>query len=130
MEKDLPDPLLVASARQIMDAPFDAIDDEALQEDAPLYITWFALGHAAVLLYLALHALRVMTPVERSLAVGSIAVVGLSLALLLRAKVRTALAMAEAVEPCSGRFAVEAPQAALRPKLKTRAAPSSVATPQ
>ena len=47
MEKDLPDPQLVASARQIMDAPDDDTDGH---EDTPLYITWFALGHAAVLL--------------------------------------------------------------------------------
>ena len=45
MEKDLPDPQLVASARQIMDAPWDlADDDDALQQDMPLYIAWFALG--------------------------------------------------------------------------------------
>ena len=106
METDLPDPRLVATARQIMDRPED--DGEALQEDTPLYITWFALGHAAVLLYLALHALKIMTPMERSLVGGSIVVVGLSLALLLRAKVRTAMAMAETVEPGSGRrFAAE-----------------------
>jgi hypothetical protein len=111
MEKDLPDPLLVASARQIMDLPWDIPDDdddEALHQDMPLYITWFALGHAAVLLYLALHVLKFMTPMERTLVGGSIAVVGLSLALLLRSKVRTALAMAETVEPASGRFAAEA----------------------
>ena len=108
MEKDLPDPQLVASARQIMDAPWDfADDDEALQQDMPLYIAWFALGHAAILLYLALHALKIMTPVEQALATGAIAVAGLSLALLLRAKVRTALAMAETVEPVSARFAAE-----------------------
>jgi hypothetical protein len=107
MEQDLPDPRLVASARQITDLPTD--DDDALYEDTPLYITWFALGHAAVLLYLALHALKIMTPMERTLVCGSIAVVGLSLALLLRAKVRTAMAMAETIEPAScRRFAAEA----------------------
>jgi uncharacterized protein (DUF983 family) len=105
MEKDLPDPLLVASARQITDVPWDA--DDELHQDMPLYITWFALGHAAVLLYLALHVLKIMTPMERTLVTGTIAVIGLSLALLLRSKVRTALAMAEAVEPASGRFAAE-----------------------
>ena len=108
MEKDLPDPLLVASARQITDVPRDMPDDEALHQDMPLYITWFALGHAAVLLYLALHVLKIMTPMERTLVAGTIAVAGLSLALLLRSKVRTALAMAETVEPASGRFAAEA----------------------
>jgi hypothetical protein len=96
MEKDLPDPTLVASARQIMDIPEE---DVMHDEDAPLYIIWFALGHAAVLLYLALHALMGMTPMERALAGGSIAIIGLSLALLLRSKVRTALAMAEVVAP-------------------------------
>jgi len=109
MEKDLPDPLLVASARQIMDLPRDfPDDDEALQQDMPLYITWFALGHAAVLIYLALHVLKIMTPMERTLVAGAIAGAGLSLALLLRSKVRAALAMAETVEPASGRFASEA----------------------
>ena len=94
METDLPDPALVASARQIMDLP----EEDAMQdEDGPLYITWFALGHAAVLLYLALHALKILTPMERALVGGSIAIVGLSLALLLRSKVRTAMAMAEVV---------------------------------
>jgi hydrogenase-4 membrane subunit HyfE len=108
METDLPDPQLVATARQIMDRP-EQEEDEALQEETPLYITWFALGHAAVLLYLALHALKIMTPMERGLAVSSIVVVGLSLALLLRAKLRTAMAMAETVEPASRRrFAAEA----------------------
>jgi hypothetical protein len=98
MEKDLPDPALVASARQIMDIPQE---DEMHDEDAPLTITWYALGHAAVLLYLALHVLKIMTPVERGLIGGTTLLVGLSLALLLRSKVRTALAMAEAVIPVS-----------------------------
>src|SRR4051794_6949253 len=102
MEKDLPDPRLVATARQIADLP--AEDDELMPEDMPLYITWFALGHTAVLLYLALHALKIMTPIECSLIGGSIVVAGLSLAPLLRTKVRTALAMAETVEPASSRF--------------------------
>ena len=35
----------------------DLRPEEALQDDAPLGITWFALGHVAVLLYIALHAL-------------------------------------------------------------------------
>jgi hypothetical protein len=105
MEQDLPNPGLIASARQIMDIP----DDEAAFDvDPPLYITWFALGHVAVLLYLAMHALKIMTPMERALVGGSIAIVGLSLALLLRSKVRTALAMAETVAPASGRFTTEA----------------------
>jgi hypothetical protein len=109
MEKDLADPLLVASARQIMDLPRDVPDDgEALHQDMPLYITGFALAHAAVLLYLALHVLKIMTPMERTVVAGAIAVVGLSLALLLRSKVRTALAMAETFEPASDRFAAKA----------------------
>lgn len=104
MEQDLPDPQLVASARQIMDIP---MEDDVLNQETPLYITWFALGHAAVLLYLALHALKVMTPMERGLA-GSIAVIGLSLAFLLRAKVRTALAIAETIAPASSRLPAQA----------------------
>jgi hypothetical protein len=98
MEKDLPHPELVASARQIMDIPEE---DEMHDEDGPLYITWFALGHAAVLLYLALHLLKVMSPMERGLAGGTILLVGLTLALLLRSKLRTAMAMAEVVAPAA-----------------------------
>ncbi len=105
MEKDLPNPQLVASARQITDMPWDG--DDELQQSIPLYITWFALGHAAVLLYLALHLLRIMTPMERTVVAGAIAVIGLSLVLLLRSKLRTALAIAEVIEPTSGRFAAE-----------------------
>jgi hypothetical protein len=96
MEKDLPHPELIASARQIMDLPEE---DVMPNEDGPLYITWFALGHAAVLLYLALHALAILSPIERGLAGGTILVVGLTSALLLRSKLRTAMAMAEAVAP-------------------------------
>jgi hypothetical protein len=96
MEKDLPHPELIASARQIMDLPEE---DDMPNEDGPLYITWFALGHAAVLLYLALHALAILSPMERSLAGGTVLVVGLTLALLLRSKLRTAMAMAEVVVP-------------------------------
>jgi hypothetical protein len=99
MEKDLPNPELVASARQIMDIPEE---DDMHDEDGPLYITWFALGHAAVLLYLALHALTTMSPIERGLAGGTTLLVGLTLALLLRSKLRTAMAMAEAVAPGAG----------------------------
>ena len=98
MEKDLPNPELVASARQIMDIPEE---DEMYDEDGPLHITWFALGHAAVLLYLALHALNIMSPVERGLAGGTTLLVGLALALLLRSKLRTAMAMAEVVAPAA-----------------------------
>jgi hypothetical protein len=104
MEQDLPNPRLVASARQITDAP----EDDARGEETPLYISWFAFGHVAVLLYLALHVLKVMTPMERGLVVASIAVIGLSLTFLLRAKVRTALAMAEAVAPASRRLPAQA----------------------
>ncbi len=109
MEKDLPDPQLVASARQITDLPWDGPwdGDDELHQAIPLYITWFALGHAAVLLYLALHLLKIMTPMERTFTAGAIAVIGLSLVLLLRSKMRTALAMAESVEPASGRLAAE-----------------------
>jgi hydrogenase-4 membrane subunit HyfE len=102
MEKDLPDPALVASARQIMDIPEE---DEMQDEEAPLYITWFALGHAAVLLYLALHVLKVMSPMERGLAGGTTLLVGLTLALLLRSKIRTAMAMADVVAPGAGETA-------------------------
>jgi len=104
MEQDLPDPRLVASARQVTDIP----EDDEFAQETPLYITWFALGHAAVLIYLGLHALKIMTPLERGLVIGSILVVGLSLALLLRAKVKTGLAMAETVAPESRRLPAEA----------------------
>ena len=99
MEKDLPHPELIASARQIMDIP---LEDEMNDEEGPLYITWFALGHAAVLLYLALHALTSMSPMERGLIGGTTLVAGLSLAILLRSKLRTAMAMAEVVAPAAG----------------------------
>jgi hypothetical protein len=99
MEEDLPNPKLVASARQIMDIPEE---DEMHEEDGPLYITWFALGHAAVLLYLVLHALKVMSPMERGLAGGMTLLIGLTLALLLRSKMRTATAMAEVIAPEAG----------------------------
>src|SRR5690349_11211921 len=98
METDLPNPELVASARQIMDIPEE---DEMHDEDGPLYITWFALGHAAVLLYLALHALMILSPMQRGLAGGTTVIVGLALALLLRSKLRTAMAMAEVVAPAA-----------------------------
>jgi hypothetical protein len=96
MEKDLPTPELISSARQIMDIPEE---HEMHDEDGPLYLTWFALGHAAVLLYLALHALAILSPMERGLAGGTVLLVGLALALLLRSKLRTAIAMAEVVLP-------------------------------
>jgi hypothetical protein len=96
METDRQYHRIVASARQIMDIPED---DEAREQDGPLYLTWFVLGHAAVLLYLALRALKIMTPLEQTLVWSAVVVVGFSLSLLLRSKVRTALAMAEAVVP-------------------------------
>ena len=99
MEKDLPNPALIASARQIMDIP---LEDEMHDEEGPLYLTWFALGHAAALLYLAFHALTIMSPMERGLVGGTTLLVGLSLALMLRSKVRTAVAMAEVVSPAAG----------------------------
>jgi hypothetical protein len=98
MEKDLPNPALVASARQIMDIPEE---DEMQDEETPLYMTWFVLGHAAVLLYLAGHLLKVMSPMERGLA-GTTILVGLIVALLLHSKIRTAMAMAEVVAPTAG----------------------------
>ena len=61
MEKDLPNPELIASARQIMDVP---PEDDMHDEDGPLYIAWFALGHAAVLLYLAVDDLVELAAVE------------------------------------------------------------------
>ena len=98
MEKDLPYPELIASARQIMDIP----EEEDMQDDeGPLTITWFALGHAAVLLYVALNVLKVMSPMERGLAGGTVLLVGLALVLLLRSKLKTAMAMAEAVAPAA-----------------------------
>lgn len=96
MEKDLPHPALIASARQIMDIP---VEDDFLDEEGPLYVTWFALGHVAVLSYLALYAFKIMSPMERGLAGGTVLLVGLALALLLKGKVRTALAMAEVMAP-------------------------------
>jgi len=96
MENDRQIYRLVASARQVMDVPEEG---EVFDQDGPLYITWFAFGHAAVLFYLALHALRVMTPLERALVWGVVALVGFSLAFVLRSKVRSALAMAEVVAP-------------------------------
>jgi len=98
MEQDLPNPELIASARQIMDIPEE---DEMHDEDGPLYITWFALGHAAVLLYLALHVLKILSPMERGLAGATVLLVGLALALLLRSKLRAAMAMAQAVVPAA-----------------------------
>jgi hypothetical protein len=104
MKQDLPDPRLVASARQVMDGP----EEDEFSQETPLYITWFALGHVAVLIHLAVHALKAMTPMERGLAAGAIAVVGLPLALRLRVKARTAMATAETVGPASRRLAAEA----------------------
>jgi hypothetical protein len=110
MEKDLPHPELVASARQIMDIPEE---DDMHDEDGPLTITWYALGHAAVLLYLALYALKIMSPMERGLAGGTTLLVGLTLAFLLR----TTRAERQAAT-------------ALRPKARTSPPPSRVAKPQ
>jgi hypothetical protein len=87
---------LIASARQIMDAPEET---ESSEQDGPLYLTWFALGHAAVLLYLALRMLKITAPLEQGLVWSAAIIVGFSLSLLLRRKVRTAVAMAEAVVP-------------------------------
>jgi Na+-translocating ferredoxin:NAD+ oxidoreductase RnfA subunit len=96
MENDRQLHRIIASARQIMDVPEE---NEPPELDGPLYLNWFALGHGAVLLYLALRALRGMTPLEQALVWSAVAVVGFSLALVLRGKVRTALAMAMAVVP-------------------------------
>jgi hypothetical protein len=96
MEKELPYAETIASARQIMDLPQE---HEMHDEDGPLYLTWFALGHAAVLLYLALHALAILSPMERGLAGGTVLLIGFALALLLRSKLRTAMAMAEVMVP-------------------------------
>jgi hypothetical protein len=100
MENDRHYHRLIASARQIMDVPEQ---DEISDAEDPLYLNWFALGHAAVLLYLGFRALRIMTPLEQALLWSAAAIVGLSLAFLLRSKVRTALAMAEAVAPAERR---------------------------
>jgi len=96
MERDLPYPELIASARQIMDIPEE---DAMHEEEAPLTITWFALGHAAVLLYVALNVLKIMSPMERGLAGGAVLLLGLVLVLLLRNKLKAAMAMAEVVVP-------------------------------
>ena len=100
MEKDLPDPQTIACARQIMDVPMDFPGNEdGFYNEAPHYIGWFALGHVAVLLYLALHWLTIMTPMERALAAIVVAVLGMTLTWMIRGKVRTAVAMAEIVVP-------------------------------
>jgi hypothetical protein len=45
---------VIACARQIMDVPEE---DEPLAENGAVSLAWFAFGHAAILLYLALHML-------------------------------------------------------------------------
>jgi len=55
-------------------------------EDEPLYITWFAMAHAAVLLYLALEVVKAMSPMECGLAGGAVLLVGLALSFLLRTR--------------------------------------------
>jgi hypothetical protein len=109
MEKDLPDPELIASARQIMDLPEE---DEMQNEDGPLTITWYALGHVGALLYLALNALTTLSPMERGLAGGAVLLIGGTLALLLRIDSQRQAATA------------------LRLKARTSAPPSNVAMPQ
>ncbi len=100
MEKDLPDPQMVACARQIMDVPMDfAAEEDALMQDTPHYIGWFALGHVVVLLYLAMHWLQIMSPAERAMVAITVAVLGATLAWIIRGKMRTAVAMAEIVAP-------------------------------
>ena len=99
MEKDLPDPQMVACARQIMDVPMDFAAEEDALQDAPHYIGWFALGHVVVLLYLALHWLQIMSPAERAMVAITVAVLGVTLAWIIRGKMRNAVAMAEIVAP-------------------------------
>ncbi len=100
METDLPDPQMVACARQIMDVPMDfASEEDALLQDTPHYIGWFALAHVVVLLYLALHWLQVGTPIERTMVAITIAVLGVTCAWIIRGKMRDAVAMAEIVAP-------------------------------
>jgi len=72
----------------------DAPEDEALVQDEPRHLAWFALGHVAVLLYLAVHVLLHLTPVEQTFAwAATLGIIGLVLAHLVRRKVRTALAL-------------------------------------
>jgi Na+-translocating ferredoxin:NAD+ oxidoreductase RnfA subunit len=88
---------LIACARQVADLPAD--EDEAVPQEGPLYLTWFALGHAAVLFYLAARALRALTPIEQTLIWGGgVAVIGFALTYLLLSRMREGLALAETVE--------------------------------
>ncbi|WP_459859404.1 hypothetical protein [Dongia sp. agr-C8] len=70
-------------------------------EDGPLTLTWYALGHAAVLLYLALHALANLSPMERGLAAGTLLLAATAAALLWRDRLRAAIAMAEVLAPAA-----------------------------
>ena len=86
----------IEGARQVMDLPDD---DEATAENGPLYLAWFALGNAAILAVLAFHALRHLSATEQALACGGVVGLGLLVSAVARRKLRTALAMAEIVEP-------------------------------
>ena len=55
---------LIAGARQVVSPP--AEDEDAIEE-GPLYLTWFALGHVAVLTYLVAHALHSWTAKDQLL---------------------------------------------------------------
>jgi hypothetical protein len=54
MNIDHPQSRVVACARQIMDVPEE---NEIACDHGVTSLIWFALGHAAILLYLALHLL-------------------------------------------------------------------------
>ena len=80
-------------------------DDEALTQDEPVSLIWFALGHVMVLAYLAVRVLLHLTPSRQELIWGG--AIGL-----------TCLMLAYAAF------------VARRPKPKTKAAPARVANPQ
>jgi hypothetical protein len=80
MEHDLLNSGRIAAARQVMAVPEEG---DMQEEDDPLYITWFAMAHAAVLLYPALASMKALSPTERGLSGGAILLVGIALSLLL-----------------------------------------------
>ena len=87
---------LIDGARQVTELPEE---DAVVSEEGPLYLGWFALGHAAVLFTLALRALCALSPMEQALVwFCSIAVVGFALITLVLARMREGLALAEVVE--------------------------------
>ena len=92
---------LIEGARQVTELPEE---DPAFCEEEPLYLTWFALGHAAVLFTLALRLLHSLSPIEQVLIGGCfVALVGFVLAYLVLSRMRKGLARFETVEMRSAR---------------------------